>query len=358
MRRPAGKPPRRYRTRFGMNFGLGQFTLQLPPWDTRSPAQLYADTLELAAFAEQAGFSSFWLAEHHGASDDYNPALLPFLSAVAARTTSMQIGTAVLLAPLHHPLRLAEDAAVVDAISGGRLNLGLGLGWVPDEYAMFGVPMAGRGKRFDEIIQILRLAWSGEPFDFEGRFYDFHAVTVRPRPAHPIPIWLGGGADAAIERAAILGDGHFPASVAGGAAIVERAEQIRAIREREGLTGPYRYGAFLPVGLGSDPDDGWAGIRAGVMHVRGAYMMWAQGQRDVARAVESLAENEPAVRAGAVAGTPAQVVDALAPIVEGIRAAGFEHSLLSVILAPPGTALDVAKKRVETFATSVMPAFA
>lgn len=340
-----------------MNFGLGQFTLQIPPWDSRTPAQLYADTLELAAFAEEAGFSSFWLAEHHGASDDYNPALLPFLSAVAARTTTMQIGTAVLLAPLHHPLRLAEDAAVVDAISGGRLNLGLGLGWVPDEYAMFGVDMAARGKRFDEIIRILRLAWSGETFDFEGRFYELERVMVRPRPAHPIPIWLGGGADVAVERAARMGDGHFPASVAGGQAIVERAAQIRAIRDREGLTGPYRYGAFLPVGLGSDPDDGWAGIRDGVLHVRGAYMMWSQGQRDVANAAASLAEHEPAVRSGAASGTPAQVIEALKPIVDGIAEAGFDEPFLSVILAPPGTPLDVAKRRVETFAAQVMPAF-
>ena len=340
-----------------MKFGLGQFTLQLPPWDSRTPAQLYADTLELAAFAESCGFSSLWLAEHHGAADDYNPALLPFLSAVAARTTTMQIGTAVLLAPLHHPLRLAEDAAVVDAISGGRLNLGLGLGWVPDEYRMFGIDMAARGKRFDEIIEILRLAWSGERFSYKGRFYSLDDVVVRPRPAHPIPIWLGGGVDAAVERAARKGDGHFPASVAGGSAIVDRAQQIRAIRERDGLTGPYRYGAFLPVGLGSDPDDGWRGIRDGVMHVRGAYLMWAQGRRDVEGARDLVAEHEPSVRAGAVNGTPADVVEGLKPIIEGIAGAGFDDPFLSVILAPPGTPLAIAKQRVETFATQVMPAF-
>jgi len=340
-----------------MKFGLGQFTLQIPPWDSRTPAQLYADTLDLAAFAESRGFSSFWLAEHHGASDDYNPSLLPMLAAVAARTTVMQIGTGVLLAPLHHPIRLAEDAAVVDAISGGRLNLGLGLGWVEAEYRMFGSEMRRRGKRFDEIIDVLRLAWRGEPFTYEGEFLSFTDTLVRPRPAHSIPIWLGGQADAAVERAARLGDGHFPASVAGGMAIVERAQQIRVIREREGLTGPYRYGAFLPVGLGSDPDDGWSGIRDGVLHVRGAYMMWAQGTRDVAGARELLMPHEDAVRAGAVCGTPAQVIEGLRPIVDGIAGSGFDDPFLSVILAPPGTPPDVARERVERFAAEIMPAF-
>lgn len=340
-----------------MKFGLGQFTLQIPPWDPRTPAQLYADTLDLAAFAEEHGFASFWLAEHHGASDDYNPSLLPMLSAVAARTRTMEIGTGVLLAPLHDPIRLAEDAAVVDAISGGRLNLGLGLGWVEEEYRMFGVDMRRRGKRFDEIVQVLRLAWQGERFSFDGEFLSYRDIMVRPRPAHAIPIWLGGQADAAVHRAATLGDGHFPASVAGGMAIVERAKQIREIRERQGLTGPYRYGAFLPVGLGTDMDEGWAGVRDGVLHVRGAYMMWAQGTRNVAGARDALAPHEEQVRAGAVCGTPAQVIDGLRPIVEGIAGSGFEDPFLSVILAPPGTPLDVAKRRVEMFAAEVMPAF-
>lgn len=341
-----------------MKFGLGQFTLQIPPWDPRTPAQLYADTLDLAAFAEQHGFSSFWLAEHHGASDDYNPSLLPMLAAIAARTTTMQIGTGVLLAPLHDPIRLAEDAAVVDAISGGRLNLGLGLGWVEEEYRMFGIDMRRRGKRFDEIVQVLRLAWRGERFSFDGEFLSYTDTLVRPRPAHAIPIWLGGQADVAVERAATLGDGHFPASVAGGMAIVERAKEIRAIRERSGLTSPYRYGAFLPVGLGEDPDDGWRGISDGVLHVRGAYMMWAQGNRDVSGARDALAPHEETVRAGAVCGSAEQVIGGLRPIVDGIAATGFDDPFLSVILAPPGTPLDVAKRRVETFAADVMPAFA
>jgi len=222
---------------------------------------------------------------------------------------------------------------------------------------MFGVEMARRGKRLDEIVEVLRLAWRGERFSFEGEILSYTDVLVRPRPARPIPIWLGGQAEAAIRRAATLGDGHFPASVAGGMAIVERAGRIREIRREAGLSGPYRYGAFLPAGLGEDADDGWKGIRDGVLHVRGAYMMWAQGTRDVTGARDVLEPHEGQVRAGAVCGTAAQVVDGLRPIVSGIEEAGFEEAFVSVILAPPGTALDTAKRRVERFAAEVMPAF-
>ncbi|MGH2830444.1 MAG: LLM class flavin-dependent oxidoreductase [Actinomycetota bacterium] len=339
-----------------ITFGLGQFTLQIPPWDARSPAELYADTLELAAFAESAGFDSFWLAEHHGSNDSYIPALLPFLSAVAARTTTLQIGTAVMLAPFHDPLRLAEDAAVVDNVSGGRLNLGLGLGWVPDEYRMFGVPMEGRGKRMEEIVEILRQAWTGERFTHTGRFYTFEDAAVTPRPAHHIPILLGGAAELAIERAAVMGDGHVSASTTTLEAVVETAGKIAAIRRERGVAGPYRFGCFMPAGFGDDEAQAWASIRDGVLHVRGSYVTWSMGGRDVANARDTAAQWEDANRANAVLGTPAQVAERLKGIVEGLASAGFDDIVLSVGLAPPGTPLERAKRAVETFAEKVVPA--
>lgn len=334
-----------------MRFGLGQFTLQVPPWETRTHAQVYADTLDLAAHAESHGFDSFWLAEHHGASDGYNPSLLPFLSAVAARTTRMEIGTAVMLAPFHDPLRVAEDAAVVDTISGGRLHLGLGLGWAPEEYRMFGVDSAGRGARLEEFVQVLRGAWGEGRFSVRGRFYAYDDVAVTPKPARVggIPIWLGGGADAAIERAARIADGHFPPSTQGVDGIVERARRVLAIRERAGITAPYRFGTFLPVGIGTDEDDGWSKIRDGVLHVRGSYLLWAQNQRDVSGAVASAAAFEDAVRAGCVVGTAAQVAEELKPVIDELDALGLHEPFISVILAPPGVQADDARASVERF---------
>ena len=256
-----------------MRFGLGQFTLQIPPWDARDHAQLYADTLDLAARADEAGFDSLWLAEHHGASDGYNSALLPFLSAVAARTTRLELGAAVLLAPFHNPLRVAEDAAVVDNISGGRLNLGLGLGWAPEEYRMFGAEHKGRGKRLGEFAQVLKRAWTEDRFSFEGEHYTYDDIAITPKPARAggPPIWLGGNADAALRRSARYGDGYFPPSGAGFDALPELAERMISLRRELNPGAPYRFGAFQNVGLGEDEDDAWHSIRDGVLHVRGAY---------------------------------------------------------------------------------------
>lgn len=349
-----------------MRFGLGQFTLQIPPWDDRDHVQLYADTLELAALADDAGFASFWLAEHHGAADGYNSALLPFLSAVAARTHRIEVGTAVLLAPFHDPLRVAEDAAVVDNISGGRLNLGLGLGWAPEEYRMFGVPQARRGKRLDEFVQVLRLAWTQDRFSFDGEFFAYDDVSITPKPArvrasgielpHP-PIFLGGNADAALRRAARLGDGYFPPSVAGGPeALIARGREMTALRAEMGTEGPFRYGSFVPVGIGEDADDAWAKIRDGVLHVRGAYLMWAQNQRDVSAAVEGMAAFEPQVREGCIVGSAAEVAEQLKPMRDALDSMGAHDPFVSVILAPPGMKPAVAREQLERFAGEVMPA--
>lgn len=339
-----------------MQVGLGQFTLQIPVWDRRSHAELYADTLDLAARAESAGFDSFWLAEHHGAGDGYNPSLLPFLAAVAARTERLRVGTGVMLAPFHHPLRLAEDAAVVANIARGRLTVGLGLGWAPEEYRMFGVDGAGRGRRMSEFAQVLRAAWGAERFTFAGDFYSFDDVAVTPKPPAAIPLWLGGMADAAIERCARHGDGYFPPSTQGLPALVERAQVVMDARERIGRDGPFGFGTFLPVGIGTDADEAWASIRDGVLHTRGSYLLWAQNERDMSGAREAAAPFEEQVRAGCVLGTPAQVAEQIGTVMRRVEDLGFDEAFFSAILAPPGTDPARARETVERFGAEVIPA--
>ncbi|MFN2614419.1 MAG: LLM class flavin-dependent oxidoreductase [Actinomycetota bacterium] len=333
-----------------MKFGLGQFTLQIPPWDPRTPGELYRDTLDLAARAEEVGFASIWLAEHHGAADSYNPSLLPMLAAIGARTRRMELGTAVMLAPFHDPIRVAEDAAVVDQISGGRMNLGLGLGWAPHEYKMFGVDPKGRGKRLDEFVNVCNAAWTQDRFSFRGEFFDLDDASVMPKPVRKIPIWLGGNEERALRRAARLGDGHFPPSTAGVGSIAVRAKEIKALRDEAGVSGPFRFGAFLTVGIGENADDGWSKVRDGLLHVRGAYAMWAQGKLDVANAREAAEPFEVQLRAGVVCGSPSQIVEQLRPAVEELGGLGFEDVFISAILAPPGTPRALALEQVERFA--------
>jgi probable F420-dependent oxidoreductase len=337
-----------------MRFGLGQFTLQKPPWDRRSHAEIYADFLRIAVLAEELGFDSIWLAEHHGASDGYIPSLLPMLAAVAARTDRIELGTAVMLAPFHDPVRIAEDAAVVDLISKGRLNLGLGLGWAPHEYEMFGVEPHGRGKRLGEFVRFLREAWTSERFDLDGAYVSAKDVMIRPAPDRPIRIWLGGNDERALRRAATLADGHFPPSTTSPQAGVERAKQIMALRRELGARGPYRYGMFIPVGLGADADEAWSSIRDGLLHVRGTYALWGMGQRDVSNAVETAAAFEEPTRAGALCGTPDDVVAALRPAIEEISTLGFQDAFVSAILVTVGMPYDVAASRLRLYAERVI----
>ena len=341
-----------------MRFGLGQFTLQIPPWDTRTHAELYADTLELAGWADDVGFDSFWLAEHHGANDGYIPSTLPFLAAVAARTRRLEIGTGVLLAPFHDPLRIAEDAAVIDNISAGRLNLGLGLGWAPEEYRMFGAEHKGRGKRLGEIAQVLKAAWTQDRFTFDGEYLQYDDISITPKPARAggPPIWLGGNVEAALRRSARFGDGYFPPSSATWETLPDLAAQLVALRKELDRDQPYRFGSFQNVGLGDDEDDGWRSIRDGVMHVRGSYLLWGQGARDVSGAREAVEPFEEQIRATCILGSPEQVVAKMRPVIEKIDSLGFADTFTSVILAPPGTPAERARQSIDRFARDVIPA--
>jgi alkanesulfonate monooxygenase SsuD/methylene tetrahydromethanopterin reductase-like flavin-dependent oxidoreductase (luciferase family) len=172
----------------GFKLGIGLFTGQIPPGTDRTFHDEYRATLELVKLVEEVGLDAAWVSEHHFAEDGYLPSLLAMLAAFAAVTDNIELGTGVVLAPFHDPIRLAEDFAVVDQISGGRVICGLGIGWREEEFREFGIATKSRVRRMSEIVDILRLAWNEERFDYKGTYYSYEGVAVTPKPARVPPI--------------------------------------------------------------------------------------------------------------------------------------------------------------------------
>ncbi len=191
-----------------------------------------ANALELLQAAEEAGFESVWAVEHTVVPEGYESAYpyspdgkmaggktdiplpdpLIWLSWAASATTRIKLGTAILILPQHNPVIAAKQIATLDHLSGGRVLLGIGVGWLREEFEALGVPFAERGARTDEYIAAMRELWGAERPSFSGKFVQFDGAQCRPRPVGgSVPIIVGGHSQAAARRAGRLGDGFFPA---------------------------------------------------------------------------------------------------------------------------------------------------
>ncbi len=237
-----------------MALAVIRFDMRRSEGSPDSDQDRYATALEMAAYADEQGFDLLVLSEHHGDTGAYLSAPVVLAAAIAARTERIPITFSALLVPLHDPIRLAEDLAVLDLISGGRIWIVAGLGYRPGEYHLLQKPWNRRGSLLEEDLAVMMKAWSGEPFEYLGG-----TVQVLPRPVqqpHPM-IFVGGSSELSAKRAARLGLGLFPSARDPRLAEVYREECERLGREPGQVVMPWGPAAVL---LSEDPDRTWAEI--------------------------------------------------------------------------------------------------
>lgn len=224
---------------------------------------------EVAQAAEELGFDSVWASDHL-----LPPAVRPrygilyecltTLAYVAGRTRRVSLGTSVLVLPLRHAVEVAKQVATLDNLSGGRVILGVGAGWIPEEFAALGADFRRRGRHLDEAIRVLRVLWTHSRPSFDGQFYRFTDVLFGPLPARPSgpPIWVGGHTEAALRRAARLGDAWHADDLAGDS-LRAMVDHLRALAAREGRTVEVTLRRTVDLRPARSTDREPSGIRTG-----------------------------------------------------------------------------------------------
>jgi alkanesulfonate monooxygenase SsuD/methylene tetrahydromethanopterin reductase-like flavin-dependent oxidoreductase (luciferase family) len=312
---------------------------QCYPDDVVDASALYRETLSQIAYADGAGIDAVTFPEHHGGRHGYLPAPVVAAAAAAGATQRIRLTLAALVLPFYDVVRVAEDLAVLDLASGGRIDIVIGAGYVPDEFAMFGADPAARAVAVEAGVAFLRRAWTAEPFEYRGR-----QVRVTPRPVqqpHP-PIVLGGSSHAAARRAARIACGFRPTSPEYWATF--RAERVALGADDPGdapCSGPFVFH------VAEDPDAARAEIGAAVLRGANQYLELAA----IATGGEpvTVADLDQLVQFGMVA-----IVDPDEAVAR-CRALGPTGT---VVLQPRfgGIPLPAAWSSLELFATKVLPA--
>lgn len=304
--------------------------VQLPHFGPLASAE---GTVALAREAEQFGFDSVWVGDHLAYPPAYAERFgtvfyeaVTTLTWVAAATRRVRVGTAVLVLPYRHPLVLARQLATLDVLSGGRLTVGVGAGWMAEEFAALGVPLAERGARTDEALHVLRLLWGADQACFAGRFYRFDEVLATPRPIQRPgpPVWVGGNTPTARRRAARWGEAWLPIW-------------------------------HQPTGRGFTPE----GLRAEVAALAAEAEAAGRGRTPAVAALMPLAllDREPTPEeARPLVGRPAGVAATL----RAYAAAGLSHVIVSPYYGLPAPllprTLDDVRQLLARFAREVRPA--
>ena len=340
-----------------VRFGLYYDFRNPPQW--RQPSdRLYSEILDQIAWGENNGFDDVWLSEHHFIDDGYLPSTLPAAAAVAARTKKIRIALGVLLMPFHNPVRLAEDVAVVDVISGGRFELGVGAGYKEEEFEGFAVPHHERGARTNEALGIVRRLLGGETVTLKGKFFEVNKVRITPEPIQKPrpPIWIGGFTPAALRRGARYGDGF----------ITPRADRavydsyVAELQKQGRPASNIRFAGGHPwLIVSNDPDKTWNEAADHIIYQNDNYMAWAE--KEYAALSEKtgqpikplyLRDREGLRKSGQL--IVVEPERAIKLIREYISAVPITHCYSWTL--PPGLPPSWAQPHLELFASKVIPA--
>ncbi|MEI8412414.1 MULTISPECIES: LLM class flavin-dependent oxidoreductase [unclassified Kribbella] len=277
------------------------------------------DRVEEVVAADRLGFDGVWVSEHHLTGDGMLPAPLVMGAVLAARTSRIRVGTNILVLPLHHPLRVAEEAAVVDLVSGGRMMLGVGQGYSEREFAAFGVDRRRRGALLEEGVRVIREAWSSD--------------EVTPRPQGKIPIYVAGVTAAGLQRAARLGDGVI-IYCATPADLIARRKLLDEV-----VDNPPPLICTGIMHVDDDADRAWADAAPGIAYLEGEIASYGG------------TEPPPLRREDYLVGTPDDVADRLIALHEATRFVHFAHWLRL-----PTVSHQTAMRSLELIASQVIPA--
>jgi alkanesulfonate monooxygenase SsuD/methylene tetrahydromethanopterin reductase-like flavin-dependent oxidoreductase (luciferase family) len=329
-----------------LRFGVA-YDFRNPPDSPLSTAALYERVLSQVRLADQLGYDLVWFTEHHFVADGYLPSVVAAAGAVAAVTERVRISTDIALLPFYHPLRLAEDLAVLDNISGGRIELGVGMGYAPHEFAAFGIPVSQRVSYTEEGLELLRLAWGDDDFSYSGRRWQFDRIGVHPKPVQPggPPLWVAAMSEAGARRAA-----RFDTHLLPQGAREEVLDPWRTELEASGRDpSAYRVGIIRSWLVTDDRERDWPPIRDAERYRMALYADFFAASKDrytaFSRGHQSIPQTWLVGDADAVAAELASFVD--------------EYGITDVCCwgVPPGVDPERMDHNLERFAREVMPRF-
>ncbi len=313
-----------------------------PPDSGVSDQTLYAEILEQVVWLDQIGADLVWFTEHHFVEDGYLPSWIPVAGAMASITKHVRFGTDICLMPFNHPIRLAEDLAVLDNLSGGRVELGLGMGYALHEFRGFGFPVSRRVSLMEEGIEVLQKCFSGERFSYQGKRYQFEDVIITPgyvQEGGP-PLWVAAMSEAGALRAAKYDTNFLPQ----GLKAKSFDPWVEKLKATDRDPRDYRVGIIRSILVTEDRDKDWQVVRAAERYRMALY------QRFFEESGEGFGERGEPVPQTWIVGGVEQCVSELVKFIDD-----FGITDIVSMAVPPGMRADQMQTSLEKLFTEVVP---